>query len=267
MLCALGSVAFIARNDYPPIFFPLLPPNSNTPTFCDANRTIDNSTLYLLCVEMASVAMDRRGAMLAKSVLVTVHDMYGGSLPLRPLEFYLEMVRGFTIQRFRYQPRTEDLAMSGNKLAKFLQSQKPYVADDAIHFVTHGYGALVLREAFRTVDWNSTKSKLVMLAPPNRGIRYHKSMKKLLGVAGYGGVAAEELATLSVEALDERLGKLPQRCYPLILAGNLCLNPFNQHNYPNDGLVMIEETAMPGEFRHQVSYIDISTLCHFKKRG
>lgn len=77
-------------------------------------------------------------------------------------------------------------------------------------------------------------------------------MKKHIGMAGYGGVAAEELATLSAEELDERLGKLPRRCYPLVLAGKLCLNPFNQHNYPNDGLVMVEETTMPGEFRHQV---------------
>jgi len=114
-----------------------------------------------------------------------------------------------------------------------------------------------------------------MLAPPNRGyascserclavkalltrfvaacrIRYHKSMKKYVGVAGYGGVAAEELATLSADELDARLGKLPRRCYPLVLAGKLSLNPFNQHNYPNDGLVMVEETELPGEFRHQV---------------
>ncbi|ETL77473.1 hypothetical protein L917_21583, partial [Phytophthora nicotianae] len=76
-------------------------------------------------------------------------------------------------------------------------------------------------------------------------------MKKHVGMAGYGGVAAEELATLSTEELDKRLGKLPRRCYPLVLAGNLCLNPFNQHNYPNDGLVMVEETGIPGEFRQQ----------------
>ena len=77
-------------------------------------------------------------------------------------------------------------------------------------------------------------------------------MKNYLGVAGYGGVAAEELAMLSANTLDQRLGKLPRRCYPLVLAGKLCLNPFNQHNYPNDGLVMVEETLMPGEVRHQV---------------
>ncbi|CAH0476937.1 unnamed protein product [Peronospora belbahrii] len=200
---------------------------------------------------MASAVIDRRG-MLVKGVVVTVHDLYGGLLPLLPLEYYLQAFRNFYIQPFRYHPRTEDLATSGKKLAQFLKSQKPHTTDEAINFVTHGYGALVLREAFRTVNWNDTKSKVVMLAPPNRGIRYHKIMKKHLGFAGYGGVAAQELAMLSARALDERLGKLPQRCYPLILAGKLCLNPFNQHSYPNDGLVMVEETMMPGEVRHEI---------------
>ncbi|KAG7383134.1 hypothetical protein PHYPSEUDO_004006 [Phytophthora pseudosyringae] len=202
---------------------------------------------------MASAAIDRRGAgQLAKGVLVTVHDLYGGALPLRPLETYMHVVRGYDVQPFRFRPRAQDLATSGKELAAFLKSQKPHTTDEAINFVTHGYGALVLREAFRSVDWNYTKSKVVMLAPSNRGIRYHKAMKKYVGVAGYGGVAAEELATLSAGELDERLGKLPRRCYPLVLAGKLCLNPFNQHNYPNDGLVMVEETALPGEYRHQI---------------
>lgn len=201
---------------------------------------------------MASAAIDRRGAALAQGVLVTVHDLYGGSLPIRPLELYLQIVKGYDVQPFRFQPRQQDLTTSGKALAEFLKSQKPHTTDEAVNFVTHGYGALVLREAFRLVDWNYTKSKVVMLSPPNRGIRYHRSMKKYIGVAGYGGVAAEELATLSGDDLDERLGKLPRRCFPLVLAGKLCLNPFNQQNYPNDGLVMIEETALPGEFRHQV---------------
>ncbi|KAG1699967.1 hypothetical protein DVH05_012403 [Phytophthora capsici] len=50
-------------------------------------------------------------------------------------------------------------------------------------------------------------------------------MKQHVGVAGYGGIAAEELAVLSVQELGER--------------------------YPNDGLVMVEETEVPGVFRHR----------------
>ncbi|KAL4163007.1 hypothetical protein KRP22_015122 [Phytophthora ramorum] len=173
-----------------------------------------------------------------------------GERGVRPAR--VELARGVLVTPFRFRPRSQDLASSGKELADFLKRQKPHTTDEAVNFVTHGYGALVLREAFRTVDWNYTKSKVVMLAPPNRGICYHTSMKKYIGVAGYGGVAAEELAAFSPKELDERLGKLPRRCYPLVLAGKLCLNPFNQHNYPNDGLVMVKETELPGEFRHQI---------------
>lgn len=77
-------------------------------------------------------------------------------------------------------------------------------------------------------------------------------MKKHVGVAGYGGVAADELARFTHEELDARLGKLPRRCYPLVLSGSLSLNPFNQANYPNDGTVTVDETTLPGEFRHTV---------------
>jgi hypothetical protein len=77
-------------------------------------------------------------------------------------------------------------------------------------------------------------------------------MKDSVGIAGWGGVAAEELARFSPEQLDARLGKLPCRCYPLVVSGSLSLNPFNQRHYPNDGLITVEETALPGEFRHQV---------------
>ncbi|TYZ59916.1 hypothetical protein PybrP1_006899 [[Pythium] brassicae (nom. inval.)] len=193
---------------------------------------------------MASAAViDRRtrcGAVVTRGILVTVHDLYGGRLPLLPLEFYFKLRRHHDVQPFRFRPRTQTLETSGKD------------DDGAINFVTHGYGALVLREAFRYVDWNYTKSKVVMLAPPNRGIRYYAAMKKHVGIAGYGGVAAEELATLTDESLDLRLGKLPRRCYPLVLSGSLSLNPFNQANYPNDGTVTVEETTLPGEFRHQV---------------
>ncbi|GAB9475040.1 hypothetical protein Gpo141_00012148 [Globisporangium polare] len=202
---------------------------------------------------MASAAIDRRrGAALARGILVTVHDLYGGRLPLLPLELYLQLWWNHDVQPFRYSPRAQNLATSGQALGEFLRSQKPHTTDEAINFVTHGYGALVLREAFRYVDWNYTKSKIVMLAPPNRGIRYYASMKKHIGVAGNGGVAAEELAKLSPEDLDLRLGKLPRRCYPLVLSGSLSLNPLNQANYPNDGTVMVEETTLPGEFRRTV---------------
>lgn len=91
-----------------------------------------------------------------------------------------------------------------------------------------------------------------MIAPPNRGARHYQAMAKHVGFAGLGGIAANELAYFGAEELDKRLGKLPRRTYPLVFAGSLGLNPFNQRHYPNDGMVMVEETTLPGEFRHKI---------------
>lgn len=97
-----------------------------------------------------------------------------------------------------------------------------------------------------------TVPQVLTLPLASARLQYYRLTKKNIGVAGWGGVAAEELAELSADELDLRLGKLPRRCYPLVVSGSLSLNPFNQRHYPNDGLVTQEETQLPGEFRHQV---------------
>lgn len=57
---------------------------------------------------MASAAIDRRrGAALARGILVTVHDLYGGRLPLLPLELYLQLWWNHDVQPFRYSPRAQ----------------------------------------------------------------------------------------------------------------------------------------------------------------
>ncbi|TMW63828.1 hypothetical protein Poli38472_002769 [Pythium oligandrum] len=200
----------------------------------------------------ACVTINRRGAALTQGIVVTVHGLYGGRAPLLPMEACVRACDTHELAPFRYEPRHQTLATSGQALAEFLRTRKPHTTDDSVHFITYDYGALVLREAFRHVDWNQTRSKVIMLTPPNRGIKYYRSMRHHVGFAGYGGVAADELAQWTSEDLDTRLGKLPRRCYPLVIAGSLCLNPFNQGNYPNDGIVMVEETELPGEFRHDV---------------
>lgn len=57
---------------------------------------------------MASAAIDRRrGAVVARGILVTVHDLYGGRVPLLPLELYFQLWRNHDVQPFRYSPRTQ----------------------------------------------------------------------------------------------------------------------------------------------------------------
>jgi hypothetical protein len=55
----------------------------------------------------ASAAASSSQVLLSRSILVTVHDLYGGSCFLRPLEKYLTFRDKYTINSFHYQPRKE----------------------------------------------------------------------------------------------------------------------------------------------------------------
>ncbi|OQR97806.1 hypothetical protein ACHHYP_10013 [Achlya hypogyna] len=189
-------------------------------------------------------------AAIARPVLVTVHDVCGRGRQLLPLEWLLRTPVGgkFSVRPFRYNPNEQCLKESGRELLELLHMIKPYSSMESCYFVTHGYGALVLREAFRSIDWDTTRSKVVMLAPPNRGCAYYAVLKSVIDQ----NVAMEELASMTPAELDARLGKLPRLCQSLIVAGSLSLNPWNQWQYPTDGAVSVDETHMPGEYQHWV---------------
>ncbi|EQC38297.1 hypothetical protein SDRG_04018 [Saprolegnia diclina VS20] len=189
-------------------------------------------------------------AAVARPVLVTVHDVCGRGLQLLPLEAFLGTSLGgkFGVRPFRFDPNTQRLQESGLELVDLLHTIKPYSSMESCYFVTHGYGALVLREAFRYIDWDTTRTKIVMLAPPNRGCAYYSVLNSIID----SSVAIDELSTMSPTFLDARLGKLPKLCRPMILAGSLSLNPWNQWQYPTDGVVSVDETHMPGEYQHFV---------------
>ncbi|OQS02100.1 hypothetical protein THRCLA_21508 [Thraustotheca clavata] len=189
-------------------------------------------------------------ASIARPVLVTIHDLRGSGRQLLPLEYFLRSSLGgkFSVVPFRYCPEQEGLKESSNELLKVLHSIKPYNSLESCYFVTHGYGALVLREAFRCIDWDTIRTKIVMIAPPNRGCAYYSVLNSIMDL----NVAMDELGKMTSEDLDHRLGKLPHLCSPLIIAGNVSLNPWNQWQYPTDGVVSVEETHMPGEYRHVV---------------
>lgn len=56
---------------------------------------------------MACTAIDRRGAVLTRGVLITVHDLYGGPWLMKPMESYLHSYRNFQVQPFRFRPRQQ----------------------------------------------------------------------------------------------------------------------------------------------------------------
>ncbi len=198
------------------------------------------------------------------------------------------------------------------ELLNILHTVKPYTSNEKCFFVTHGYGALVLRVTMFDIDrtmlylllWWFARRMLVFSIG---GISLHwlescvdqnsddctAKQRVLTRVIQYIYIwwfywhfircayystystfhhiwpwtalqqknknhqAIQEILSFSGANLDQRLGKLPRLCQPLILAGSLCLNPLYQGPFPSDGVVSVEETHLPGEYRHVVVWIRI----------
>jgi len=109
-------------------------------------------------------------------------------------------------------------------------------------FVTHSFGALVLREAFRLSQWEGP-AKVVMCAPPNRGSEFCRRLEPLPLARWVVGEAGSELMGLGAEDLDARLGCLPREVQGLVIAGDLGWNPLISSS--NDGTIAVEETRLP----------------------
>ncbi|KAF0734194.1 hypothetical protein Ae201684_009060 [Aphanomyces euteiches] len=184
----------------------------------------------------------------ARPSLVTIPDLYGQGIQMLPAEVFLGSSFGgpFNILRFRYNAQKQTLRESAEDLLEVLHSIKPHTALEPCFFVTHGYGALVLREAFRSIDWSNVRTRLVMVAPPNRGCQPTKAWR--------AHVARDELLTLQGVDLDMRLGKLPHLTRALIVAGTRAIPmPWTTrpvHDQLWDGQIAVAETQMPGEYRH-----------------
>ncbi|KAF0715851.1 Aste57867_3140 [Aphanomyces stellatus] len=194
----------------------------------------------------------------ARPIVLTIPDLCGRGLQLLPAEAFLRSPAGgaFTIERFQYDASSKTLHESGAELLEVLHRIKPHSAvGPPCYMLTHGYGALVLREAFRAIDWAHVRTRLVMVAPPNRGCLPSWAAAPL-GFRCTPSVALDELHTLADFDLDMRLGKLPRLTRSLIVAGTIALppkpwvrQPLHSTN-PSDGAVAVAATHLPGEYTH-----------------
>ncbi|ETV99000.1 hypothetical protein H310_08472, partial [Aphanomyces invadans] len=181
---------------------------------------------------------------MARPILVTIPDLVGHGIQMLPAEVFLSSPWGgsFNVLRFRYDAHRQTLQESGQDLLEVLHAIKPISGLEPSFITTHGYGALVLREALRSIDWRDVRTRLVMVAPPNRG-----TLKPRWCLTA--NVARTELQTLHDFDLDIRLGKLPRLTSALVIAGARHF-PWSQTSGPSDGVVSVAHTHMPGHYQH-----------------
>lgn len=143
-----------------------------------------------------------------------------------------------------------------------------------LHFVTHGTGALVLRAALSCRDWNGVQSRVVMLAPPNRGSvaarrlwQQHQRLGRPLLQQLLGDSIAQELGEGDAAHFDA-YGGMPASFRTWVVAGSGLLSPLQERlnipglrggalippRYgPHDGLVAVADTACFSQTAYRVS--------------
>jgi triacylglycerol lipase len=144
---------------------------------------------------------------------------------------------GFTTLRLGYSSMRQPIEQHAAAVAKRLDE---IPTPEKLSFVTHSLGGLVVSQLC-TFDapWRAAMSRIVMLAPPNRGASLASALDKggvLRGVMGpsYGQIAEGFAETLPVPDIPFA-----------IFAGDA-------PGVPGDGLLTVEETRLEGAAEHHV---------------
>lgn len=168
-----------------------------------------------------------------------LHGLGRTRLSMTPVGIFLRR-HGFRVSNLGYPSRkysVESLAAQqiGPRLEELL-------TDRPLHFVTHSMGGILLRRFLQGRDL-PPGSRIVMLAPPNRGSELVDRLQRLALFRWRNGPAGAELGT-GPGALPNRLG--PIRAEVGVIAGNRCLNPVFGRiiSGPSDGKVSVARAKL-----------------------
>lgn len=142
--------------------------------------------------------------------------------------------------------RIEEHAVDLVQLLKGLVDGKP------INFVTHSMGGLVVRKALNLPDCpeEAKLGKAVLLAPPNRGSRLGRNLRRYAIVRWYVGKrSGKQLINTPFDGFDY-LGDFPPTMSILVIAGTTLfdINPWISGSH--DGRICVDETYLPTPHRH-----------------
>jgi hypothetical protein len=181
-----------------------------------------------------------------RPTVVLLHGLGRTRWSLARLRRYLER-QGFATWARSYPSRRLPLAAIADEVAGWILRDLP--GGRPLAAVTHSLGGIIVRHIGRRVPFD----RVVMLAPPNQGSRVARALgrrplyRRFLGPAGQALASPEEVATW------------PEVVAPCaVIAGvhaHPLWNPYGWivrrgggpgHDEPNDGLLAVSETRMPG---------------------
>ena len=202
------------------------------------------------------------GAEDGHACVVLLHGMARTSGSMKKMQRYLED-REFVVANVDYPSRDHQIA----ELAKIavedgLRQCRANEGLDAIHFVTHSLGGILVRYYSAHHDI-AQLGRVVMLAPPNQGSHAADAMRGVPGFGWINGPAAMQLGK-GPDSVPLSLGK-PGFEFAVI-AGNRTIDPITSAvlENPDDGRVTVEDTKLEGMSDFRV--VDASHAYIMKKK-
>src|SRR5690606_23992463 len=159
---------------------------------------------------------------------------------------------GYSPALFRYKSVTRTLSDNAKALAEFADS----VPADTLHFVGHSLGGVLTLDMLsrHTID---RPGRVVCIGSPLRGTLVGARLQSF-------GLGGQRIIRKSLDELVTR-GGLPHWSSPRevgVVAGDLPVGlgrPFGLRG-PNDGMVTVEETKLPGAADHIVLHLSHTAL-------
>jgi len=203
-----------------------------------------NTIIILTLTAMLAACGRTQNPSSMNECVVLLHGLARTSLSMELLGWSLED-HGYRIANIDYpsrEHRIEDLAPLA--VGQGIDACNEAGKADAIHFVTHSLGGILVRQYFSDNEIDNM-GRVVMLGPPNQGSKAADGFEGVPGFDWFGGLAGKQLGK-GAESIPLQLGS-PDFEFAVI-AGNQSIDPVTSSmlDNPDDGRVSVSDTRLEG---------------------
>ncbi|MFM1846594.1 MAG: hypothetical protein RL417_68 [Pseudomonadota bacterium] len=155
------------------------------------------------------------------------------------LGWYLSR-RGFSVVNLGYRSRSYSIDEHAAQIRRALEAKR--LGARPVHFVTHSLGGIVLRRLIEQSPAAFSWGRAVMLGPPNQGAEFARALQaRLPFIETILGPSYIEVGSIQRSPGTDRIQvgiiagtRSSERGYSPFVSG------------PNDGIVTVRETELPG---------------------
>ncbi|MBV2128549.1 esterase/lipase family protein [Arsukibacterium indicum] len=180
---------------------------------------------------------------IAKDCVVLLHGLARSASAMETMQQSLDDA-GYHTLNVDYPSRKHTIEVLAPMAIEPALAQCRDKQSDAIHFVTHSMGGILLRQYLQDNEIPEL-GRVVMMGPPNQGSQVVDNIKDLPGFEAFNGPAGMQLGT-GEQDVPKQLG--PVNFELGIIAGSSSINLLLSNFLPNpdDGKVSVENTKVQG---------------------